>query len=82
MRNIYNNPILQKYGCKLIMSVHDENLVVAPKEHAYECAKIIEQCSIDAGKGLPVPLSCDVAIAEHWYGTKLFFDENHNLVKK
>lgn len=82
MRNIYNNPILRKYGCKLIMSVHDENLVVVPKEHAYECSKIIEQCSIDAGKGLPVPLSCDLAIAECWYGKELTFDENHNLIPK
>ena len=80
MRNIYNNPRLKELGCKLVMSIHDENMCSVPKEYAYECAKIIEQCSIDAGKGLPVPLSCDVDIAEHWYGQALTFDENHNLI--
>lgn len=80
MRNIYNNPRLKELGCKLIMSIHDENMCSVPKEHAYECAKLIEQCSIDAGKGLPVPLSCDVDIAENWYGDPLTFDDNHNLV--
>lgn len=57
-----------------------ENMCSVPKEHAYECAKLIEQCSIDAGKGLPVPLSCDVDIAENWYGKSYTFDENHNLI--
>lgn len=57
-----------------------ENLVVVPKKYAYECAKIIEQCSIDAGKGLAVPLSCDVAISEHWYGTPLTFNDKHELI--
>lgn len=59
-----------------------ENMCSVPKEHAYECAKLIEECSIAAGDGLPVKLSCDVDIAENWYGTKLTFDENHNLIPK
>jgi len=82
MRNIMNNKRLQELGCELQMSIHDETLCSVPKEHAYECAKLIEQCSKDAGHDLLVPLSCDVEIAEHWYGESLSFDENHNLVKK
>ena len=57
-----------------------ENMCSVPVENAYECVQLIKQCSIDAGRGLPVPLSCDVDIAENWYGDPLTFDENHNLV--
>ena len=57
-------------------------MCIVPKEHAYEACQIIEQCSIDAGKGLPVGLSCDLAITENWYGQEFTFDENHNLIPK
>lgn len=42
---------------------------------------IVEKCSIDAGNMLPVPLSCDVAISDCWYGEEYTFDKNHNLIK-
>lgn len=80
MRNIWTNKRLNELGCKLIMSIHDESLCSVPKKYAYECVKLIEQCSLDAGKGLAVPLACDTAISENWYGKELTFDENHNLI--
>lgn len=82
MRNIMNNKRLQELGCELHMSIHDETLCSVPKENAYECAKLIEQCSKDAGHDLLVPLSCDIEIAEHWYGESLTFNDNYELIKE
>ena len=59
-----------------------ENLIVCPKENAYEVSKIMRKCSIDAGIGLDVPLSLDMEISDCWCGDTLVFDENHKLVKK
>lgn len=82
MIRIHNNKRLRELGAHLIMSIHDENLVVCNKKDAYEVAKLVEKCSIEAGNMLPVPLSCDVAISDCWYGDEYDFDENHNLVKR
>ena len=79
MLNINNNTRLRELGARLIMTIHDENLVVCDKKDAYEVAKIVEKCSIDAGNVLPVPLACDIAISDCWYGEEYTFDENHNL---
>ena len=57
-----------------------ETMCVAPEEHAYEACKIIEECSIAGGEGLPVKLSCDIAITKNWYGNEYTFDENKKLV--
>ena len=82
MLNIHNNERLRELGAHLIMSIHDENLVVCNKKDAYAVAKLVEKCSVDAGNMLPVPLSCDVTISDCWYGEEYTFDENHNLVKR
>ena len=57
-----------------------ETLSVVPKAHAYECVELIKQCSLDAGKDLKVPLSCDVEISDNWYGTPYTFNDKHELV--
>jgi DNA polymerase I-like protein with 3'-5' exonuclease and polymerase domains len=57
-----------------------ETLSVVPKAHAYECVELIKQCSLDAGKDLKVPLSCDVEISDNWYGTTYTFNDKHELV--
>lgn len=80
MLNIANNARLKELGAYLILSIHDENLVVCNKEDAYEVSKIVEKCSIDAGEGLPVPLACDLAISDAWYGSEYTFNDNHELV--
>lgn len=79
MLNIHNNKRLKELDAHLIMSIHDENLVVCNKKDAYEVSKLIEKCSIDAGDMLPLKLSCDIAISDCWYGEEYTFDENHNL---
>lgn len=81
MLNIYHNKRLQELGCKLVLSIHDESVLTVPKEHAYEAIKLIEELSIAGGEGLPVAMSCDLAISDVWYGEEYTFDESHNLVK-
>ena len=72
MRNIYNNKRLRELDAKLVMAVHDEVIVTAPKQHIEEVSRLIEQCLISAGQGLAVPLSCDLVYADRWYG---WYDE-------
>lgn len=81
MLNIYNNTRLRELGCKLILSIHDESMCSVPVDTAYECAKLIEKCSIDAGNDLAVKLSCDIAITKNWYGQEYTFNDNHELVE-
>lgn len=81
MLNIYNNARLRELGCRLILSIHDESMCSVPVDTAYECAKLIEKCSIDAGNDLAVKLSCDIAITKNWYGQEYTFNENHELVE-
>ena len=57
-----------------------ETMCVVPEECAYEACKIIEECSIAGGEGLPVKLSCDIDITKNWYGQKYIFDDNHKLI--
>lgn len=80
MLNIHNNKRLRELGAYMIMSIHDENLIVCNTKDAYEVSNIVSQCSIDAGIGLQIPLKCDIAISDCWYGEEYTFDENHNLV--
>ena len=68
MRNIYNNQRLREIGCKLVMSIHDENCVIVPRQYAKEAVQLIEQCMIGAGEGLVVPLACDTEVSDRWYG--------------
>ena len=82
MLNLYHNQRLKELNCKIVLSIHDESVLVCPKEHAYEASKLIEELSIAEGDGLPVAMSCDLAISDVWYGEEYTFDENHNLVKR
>lgn len=59
-----------------------ETLSTVPKQYAYEAAELIKQCSIDAGKELLVPLSCDVEISDRWYGEPLYFNEKGELINE
>ena len=74
--NIGTNKRLQELGARLVLTIHDENIISVPRENAYEASKIMEKCSIDAGVGLKAKLRCDVSIEDSWSGTSLVFDEN------
>lgn len=51
---------------KLILQVHDELIIEAPKAEAKEAMEILEKCMIGAAK-LSVPLVAEAAMGESWY---------------
>ena len=62
---------LKKQGLRaqLILQVHDELLIEAPKEEAEQVAGILKQC-MEQVYHLSVPLVADVKTGESWYETK------------
>jgi DNA polymerase I-like protein with 3'-5' exonuclease and polymerase domains len=57
---------------RLILSVHDELVVLAPAEKAEECAELVREAMLGEGiqKLLRVPLSSDVKIVDRWSEAK------------
>lgn len=80
MLNIATNERLKELGAEMVLTIHDETMTSVPRENAYEAAKLIEKCSIDAGEGLGAPLRCDIAISDRWEGQQYTFDDKHNLI--
>jgi DNA polymerase-1 len=54
---------------KLILQVHDELLIEAPKEEAEKVTAILKKC-MEQVYALSVPLVADVKTGESWYETK------------
>ena len=68
MINIYNDPILNSYGFKLLITVHDEVLGECPEEYAEKASDRLVQVMIDSAKEyIDVPMKCDPYIVSHWY---------------
>ena len=51
---------------KLILQVHDELIIEAPKSEAQKAKEILEKCMSEAAD-LSVPLVTDAALGESWY---------------
>ena len=79
---IANNRRLAELGCKLQMSIHDEQIVSCPKENAYEVSRLLADITAKSTGDTPVKLEVDIAVSEKWYGPEYKFDENNKLVKK
>ncbi len=54
---------------KILLQIHDELLLEAPKEEAKQVAKLLKE-EMMAAASLSVPLSVEVKIGENWYETK------------
>ena len=54
---------------KILLQIHDELLLEAPKDEAEQVAKILKE-EMMAAASLSVPLSVEVKIGENWYETK------------
>lgn len=69
MINVYN--ALKKEGLKtkLILQVHDELVLDAPKEEADRAAEILNT-EMENAVQLKVPLTVDVHVGENWYDAK------------
>lgn len=70
---IYYDEYLNELGARLLTTVHDEILIEAPIENAWEAGKRFSQLMIEAGaEKVSVPMKCDVEIMEYWNGPDLY----------
>lgn len=61
------NEQLKQYGFELLLYVHDEIIAQCPKEYIKEVKPLVEDCMINAGSDLSIPLVCDTEVTEGWY---------------
>ena len=69
MVSVYREMKRNNLRAKLILQIHDELIVDAPKDEAEQVKNILKNCMESAYK-LDVPLTVDVNIGESWYETK------------
>ena len=69
MINVYKKLKEEKLKSKIVLQVHDEMMIEAPKEEAEEVKKIIKTEMESAAK-LKVPLIADISEADNWYDCK------------
>lgn len=69
MINVYNRLKKEKLSSKLILQVHDELIIEAPKSEADRVCVILREEMENATK-LSVPLKVDMAVGRSWYDTK------------
>lgn len=72
MINLRNNERLRELGFRMLIPVHDEVIAECPIENVKECSELMAQVMCDAAsKILDMPIKCDVAISERWYGEEI-----------
>ena len=59
----------EKLQAKLILQVHDELMIEAPKEEETQVIRILQEC-MESVLQLSVPLVAEVKSGESWYETK------------
>lgn len=69
MINVYNRLKKEKLSSKLILQVHDELIIEAPKSEADRVCVILREEMENATK-MSVPLKVDMAVGRSWYDTK------------
>ena len=68
---IYNNKRMNEINAHLLMNIHDELLIEAPKEYANEARELLVSNMVLAGKELKAQLRCDSLITDRWFGKEL-----------
>lgn len=67
-----NDARLKELGFKILIPVHDEIIAECPKENAKEVKERFAYImSHSSGDKFTIPISCDVAVSERWYGEEL-----------
>lgn len=69
---IHNDPLMRKYGFRLLIPVHDELLGECKMFYAREAQKRLSELMIQAG--LPecsVKMKCDAYCVKHWYADEV-----------
>ena len=69
---LHNDARLKELGFRILIPVHDEVIAECPKENAKEVAERFAYImSHSSGDKFTIPISCDVAISERWYGEEI-----------
>ena len=68
---IYNDKRMNEINAHLLMNIHDELLIEAPKEYANEARELLVSNMVLAGKELKAQLRCDSLITDRWFGKEL-----------
>lgn len=68
MIELEHNEELKQLGFRLLLTVHDEVIGEAPKEHKDRVVELMQECMLKPTLGLSVPFKCDVEVTERWYG--------------
>lgn len=61
------NEELKNLGFQLLLYVHDEIIGQCPKENIKRVKELVEECMVNAGSDLDVPLVCDTEVTTGWY---------------
>ena len=69
MLRVYKALKEQNLQAKILLQIHDELLIEAPKEEANRVAELL-QTEMMAAANLKVPLSVEVKTGDNWYETK------------
>jgi DNA polymerase I-like protein with 3'-5' exonuclease and polymerase domains len=84
MNKIYRDPILNQYGFKMLIGVHDELIGQCKEEYKDVCAErlceVMKTCVSDI---VDVPFKCDPSVVRRWYEDEMGYsiqDKLHGLV--
>ncbi len=75
------DPLLNRLGFKLLLTIHDEIIGECPKENSEEAAKRLSKLMVDTAteNNLNVPMKCDPAVTYHWYEDEVISSLNSEL---
>jgi DNA polymerase I-like protein with 3'-5' exonuclease and polymerase domains len=86
MNKIFRDPILNQYGFKLVIGVHDELIGQCKEEYADICAdrlcEVMKTCVEDV---VSVPFKCDPSVVRRWYEDEMGYsiqDKIKALIKE
>lgn len=65
---VHNDELLNKWGFKLLIAIHDELIGECPQANAEKVAQRLSQVMIDTAKTVcTIPMKCDAEITHRWY---------------
>ena len=80
MNRIYRDPILNQYGFKMLIGVHDELIGQCKEEYKEICAdrlcEVMKTCVADI---VDVPFKCDPSVVRRWYEDEMGYSIQDKL---
>ena len=80
MNKIYRDPILNQYGFKMLIGVHDELIGQCKEEYKDICAdrlcEVMKTCVADT---VDVPFKCDPSVVRRWYEDEMGYSIQDKL---